>query len=138
MNILRTIMPAALLASIALGGCGTVNTVTATAGDKPGAVDYTSQINDVLTDLFLSAKSVRFGPTRGGPYEVQVTIANNDFRQRSFAYIFRWMDANGMVIDSTTSTWKTASIASGGTLAISSVAPNDTSRTFQLETRRSK
>ena len=119
------------------GGCGTVNTVTATAGDRPGAVDYKSQINDVLTDLFLSAKEVRFGPTRGGPYEVQVTIANNDFSQRTFSYIFRWIDENGMTIDATTSTWKTASIASGGTLTISSIAPNDTSRTFQLETRRS-
>ena len=57
MTLLRTILPAALAITFACSGCGTVNTVTATAGDKPGAVDYTSQINDVLTDLFLSAKA---------------------------------------------------------------------------------
>ena len=114
-----------------------MNTVTATAGDHPGETDYRTQVNDVLTQLFLSAKDVRFGPTEGGPWQVQVTVANNDFRTRRFSYLFQWIDGNGMIIESPISTWKTASVPSGGTIVISSVAPVDTARTFQLQTRRS-
>lgn len=125
-----------LAASIALlVGCGTVNTYTATVAKKPGVAPYTSQINDVLTSIFLKAEAVRFARTPGGPYEVQVTVANDDFSSRTFAYIFNWVDANGMQVDSA-STWQAASVPSGGTIVISSVAPNDTVDTFQLQVRR--
>ena len=137
MNLSKSLLAAGVACILASAGCGTVNTVTATAGETPGAVDYRSQINDLLTDLFLSAEAVRFGPTAGGNYEVQVTVANKDFRQRSFAYRFDWLDRNGMVIDAVTSTWESASVASGGTIVISSVAPDRATRTFQLQTRRS-
>jgi hypothetical protein len=35
------------------------------------------------------------------------------------------------------STWETSSVAAGGTVVISSVAPTESARTFQLQTRRS-
>ena len=136
MNLFRILIPATLFLAL-LSGCGTVNTVTATAGAEPGKTDYRTQVNDVLTDIFLSAKAVRFGPTEGGNYQVQVTVANNGFSQRRFAYLFNWIDENGMIIESSLSTWETASVAAGGTIVISSVAPNETARTFQLQTRRS-
>jgi uncharacterized protein YcfL len=134
--MLKTLLLATLFFAF-IGGCGTVNTVTATAGAEPGKTDYRTQVNDVLTDLFLSAKAVRFGPTPGGNYQVQVTVANNGFNQRSFAYLFNWLDANGMMIESSMSTWETSSVAAGGTVVISSVAPTESARTFQLQTRRS-
>jgi uncharacterized protein YcfL len=136
MNLIKTLLATTLVLAV-LGGCGTVNTVTATAGENPGKTDYRTQVNDVLTDIFLSAKAVRFGPTAGGNYEVQVTVANNGFKTRRFSYLFDWIDENGMIIETSMSTWKTASVAAGGTIVISSVAPNDTARTFQLQTRRS-
>jgi uncharacterized protein YcfL len=136
MNLIKTLLAPTLVLAV-LGGCGTVNTVTATAGENPGKTDYRTQVNDVLTDIFLSAKAVRFGPTAGGNYEVQVTVANNGFKTRRFSYLFNWIDENGMIIETSMSTWKTASVSAGGTIVISSVAPNQTARTFQLQTRRS-
>jgi uncharacterized protein YcfL len=129
-------MMAFIIPTLLLAGCGSVNTYRATAGAEPGKTDYESQINDALTSLFLKAEAVRFARTKGGPYQVQVTVANDDFKYRRFAYRFEWMDADGMLVDSG-STWQTATIASGGTAMISSVAPNDTCDTFQLQTRRS-
>ena len=134
--MIRTLMMAFIIPTLLLAGCGSVNTYRATAGAEPGKTDYESQINDALTSLFLKAEAVRFARTKGGPYQVQVTVANDDFKYRRFAYRFEWMDADGMLVDSG-STWQTATIASGGTVMISSVAPNDTCDTFQLQTRRS-
>ena len=134
--MIRTLMMAFIIPTLLLAGCGSVNTYRATAGAEPGKTDYESQINDALTSLFLKAEAVRFARTKGGPYQVQVTVANDDFKYRRFAYRFEWMDADGMLVDSG-STWQTATIASGGTAMISSVAPNDTCDTFQLQTRRS-
>ena len=134
--MIRTLMMTCVVPALLLAGCGSVNTYRATAGAEPGKTTYESQINDALTSIFLKAEAVRFARTQGGPYQVQVTVANDDFRYRRFAYRFEWMDADGMLVDSG-STWQTATIASGGTAVISSVAPNDTCETFQLQTRRS-
>ncbi|MEC7351619.1 MAG: YcfL family protein [Planctomycetota bacterium] len=132
----RILLSALLVPAMLLSACGSVNTYRATAGDEPGKTRYQEQINDALTSIFLKAEAVRFARTPGGPYQVQVTVANDDFRYRRFAYQFEWLDANGMQVPSG-STWQTATIASGGTVVISSVAPNDTCETFQLQTRRS-
>ena len=134
--MIRILMVAIALPTLVIAGCGSVNTYRATAGDKAGKTAYEAQINDALTSIFLKAEAVRFARTKGGPYQVQVTVANDDFRYRRFAYRFEWLDADGMLVDSG-STWQTATIASGGTAVISSVAPTDTCETFQLQTRRS-
>ncbi|MEE2682108.1 MAG: YcfL family protein [Planctomycetota bacterium] len=134
--MIRTLMLIVFIPTLLTAGCGSVNTYRSTAGDTAGKAPYESQINDALTSLFLKAEAVRFARTPGGPYEVQVTVANDDFRYRRFAYRFEWLDGDGMLVDSG-SAWQTATIASGGTAVISSVAPNDTCETFQLQTRRS-
>ena len=133
--MIRILMVAIALPTLVIAGCGSVNTYRATAGDAAGKTAFESQINDALTSIFLKAEAVRFARTKGGPYQVQVTVANDGFSYRRFAYRFEWLDADGMLIDSG-STWQTATIASGGTAVISSVAPNDTCETFQLQTRR--
>lgn len=134
--MIRTLMLLIFIPALLTAGCGSVNTYQATAGAKPGKTPYEAQINDALTSIFLKAEAVRFARTQGGPYQVQVTVANDDFRYRRFAYRFEWLDGDGMIVDSG-SAWQTATIASGGTAVISSVAPNDTCETFQLQTRRS-
>jgi uncharacterized protein YcfL len=124
-----------LLCTAFLIGCGSVNTYRATVGEADGKAAYTSQINDVLSSFFLKAESVRFARTDGGPYQVQVTVANDGFSYRNFAYRFEWLDADGMIMPSG-STWQSAAIPSGASSVISSVAPNDSARTFQLQVRR--
>ena len=132
----RILMIAIALPTLLVAGCGSVNTYRATAGDAAGKTAFESQITDALTSIILKAEAVRFARTKGGPYQVQVTVANDGFSYLRFAYQFEWVDTDGMLVDSG-STWQTATIASGGTAMISSVAPNDTCETFQLQTRRS-
>ena len=136
----RSIFTATFLASTLFlaGGCGTVNTVsTRTTPANDQVDDLKIQINDLLTDFFLKCTDVRMFRTPGGSLEAQVDVANDDFRQRRFAYRFSWLDPRGNTIASTMSVWKPASVASGGSITISSVAPTSDATDFTLQVRRS-
>ena len=124
--------------ALAAGGCGSVNTVSTRTTPAADSVEpLRKQINDVLTDVFLHCTEVRVPPTRGGPLQAQVDVANDDFRYRRFTFRFTWMDPKGNTIASPMSVWKPASIASGATKTMTSIAPNDTATDFSLEVRRS-
>ena len=126
------------LAILFFSGCGTVNTIsTRTTPASDQVTNLKVQINDLLTDIFLKCTDVRVFRTPGGSLEAQVDVANDDFRQRRFAYRFSWLDARGNTIASTMSVWKPASVASGGSITISSVAPTSDATDFTLQVRRS-
>ncbi|MCH2161984.1 MAG: YcfL family protein [Phycisphaerales bacterium] len=120
------------------GACGSVNTVsTRTTPANDQVDDLKLQINDLLTSIFLKCRDVRVFRTPGGSLEAQVDVANDDFRQRNFAYKFTWMDARGNMIHSSMSVWKPASVASGASITISSIAPTSAATDFTLQVRRS-
>lgn len=127
---------AVLAAACSLAGCGTVNTTSTRTEPAKTAVSAQTRVNDLLTEIFLSCKEVRMQPTKGGPLEVQVDVENNGFSYRTFAYRFDWVDANGSVIPSMTSQWKSTNVPSGGSTVIRSVAPNETATDFRLQVRR--
>ena len=120
----------------AVAGCGTVNTTSTRTEPAKTAVPAQTRVNDLLTQIFLSCKEVRMQPTKGGPLEVQVDVENNGFSYRTFAYRFDWVDANGSVIPSMTSQWKSTNVPSGGSTVIRSVAPNESATDFRLQVRR--
>jgi len=126
----------ALAALCAVAGCGTVNTTSTRTEPAKTAVPAQTRVNDLLTQIFLSCKEVRMQPTKGGPLEVQVDVENNGFSYRTFAYRFDWVDANGSVIPSMTSQWKSTNVPSGGSTVIRSVAPNESATDFRLQVRR--
>lgn len=126
----------ALAALCAVAGCGTVNTTSTRTEPAKTAVPAQTRVNDLLTEIFLSCKEVRMQPTKGGPLEVQVDVENNGFSYRTFAYRFDWVDANGSVIPSMTSQWKSTNVPSGGSTVIRSVAPNESATDFRLQVRR--
>lgn len=127
---------AVLAAACSLAGCGTVNTTSTRTEPAKTAVPAQTRVNDLLTEIFLSCKEVRMQPTKGGPLEVQVDVENNGFSYRTFAYRFDWVDANGSVIPSMTSQWKSTNVPSGGSTVIRSVAPNESATDFRLQVRR--
>jgi uncharacterized protein YcfL len=128
--------PAVLAALCAIAGCGTVNTTSTRTEPAKTAVTAQTRVNDLLTEIFLSCKEVRMQPTKGGPLEVQVDVENNGFSYRTFAYRFDWVDANGSIIPSMTSQWKSTNVPSGGSTVIRSVAPNESATDFRLQVRR--
>ena len=130
---------AALFAGVALAaapGCGTVNTTSTRTAPADSAVDAKTRVNDLLQEIFLTAKEVRMNRTKGGPMEVQVDVENNGFSYRTFAYRFDWVDASGNVLQSQTSVWKSTNVPSGGSTVIRSVAPTDDATDFRLQIRR--
>ena len=126
----------ALAALCTIAGCGTVNTTSTRTEPAKTAVPAHTRVNDLLSQIFLSCKEVRMQPTKGGPLEVQVDVENNGFSYRSFAYRFDWVDANGSVIPSMTSQWKSTNVPSGGSTVIRSVAPSESATDFRLQVRR--
>ena len=126
----------ASFAGAVLAACGTVNTTSTRTGPADSAVPAHTQVNDLLQQIFLTAKEVRMNRTKGGPMEVQVDVENNGFQYRSFAYRFDWVDASGNVIASQQSQWKSTNVPSGGSTVIRSVAPTDDAKDFRLQVRR--
>lgn len=127
---------AASLAIIAGAGCGSVNTTYTRTTPADTAVPARTQVNDLLTQIFLKAGEVRMFPSKGGPLEVQVDVINDGFSYRGFSYRFDWVDRSGNMIPSQTSVWKTASVPSGSSITIRSIAPTETATDFRLQVRR--
>ena len=135
-------LPMPMRASVLTGllllvACGTVNTTSTREGPATTAHSKQTQINDLLTQIFLHCRELRMFRTAGGPMEMQIDVNNDDFRQRNFAWRVDWLDAQGNVIPSTMSVWKSASVPSGGMTTLTSVAPGDAGVDFRLQVRRS-
>jgi uncharacterized protein YcfL len=130
-------LPVAALGLHVLAGCGSVNTTTSREGPSPSASPVQTRVNDLLSEIFLSAKEVRMARNAQGLMEVQVDVENNGFRYRSFSYRFDWVDARGMVIESQTSVWKTTNVPDGGSTVIRSIGPTEAATDFKLQVRRS-
>ena len=138
MSIARALARPALAASLACAaGCGSVNTTSTRTAPADSAIAAHTRVNDLLQQIFLTAKEVRMSRTPGGPMEVQVDVENNGFAYKTFAYRFDWVDASGNVIESQTSVWKTTNVPSGGSTVIRSVAPTDSAADFRLQVRQS-
>lgn len=137
-SIRRSLFLAASAAALALAACGSVNTTsTRQSGPTPSTVPSFEQINDLFTDIFLHVRDVREGHAPSGLRTAQVDVANDGFTTRHFAYKFTWSDGSGMNIESQTSTWQNAAVASGTRITISSVAPNSSAANFSLQVRSS-
>ena len=118
-------------------GCGTVNTVSTRTAPAETAIPYVTQVNDALSGLSLKAKDVRLVRTPGGVLKAQIDVANDDLRTRSFNYRIDWIDQSGTVIDAQTSVWQPRSVASGGMVTISAVAPSPLATDFRMQVRAS-
>lgn len=135
MNQSRAVI-ATLAAALALGACGSVNTTYTRTTPADTSIPAQTQVNDLLTQIFLKAGEVRMFPSKGGPLEVQVDVINEGFSYRTFSYRFDWVDRSGNMIPSQTSVWKTANVPSGSSVMIRSIAPTETATDFRLQVRR--
>ncbi len=125
-----------IIVALVLGACGSVNTTYTRTTPADTSVPAQTQVNDLLTQIFLKAGEVRMFPSKGGPLEVQVDVINDGFSYRAFSYRFDWVDRSGNMIPSQTSVWKTANVPSGSSVMIRSIAPTETATDFRLQVRR--
>ena len=135
----RTATCAALVAAAALtAACGTVNTTSTRSAPSEDSIETRSRINDLFTEVFLQVRGVRRFPTPSGVLQAQVDVANDGFDTRGFSYLFTWLDGRGNPMPGPMQVWKTARVAAGGSITISSVAPGPAATDFSIQVRRAE
>ena len=127
-----------ITATIAVAGCGSVNTTYTRTTPADSAISAQTRVNDLFQQFFLTAKEVRMNRTKGGPMEVQIDVENNGFAYKTFSYRFDWVDTAGNVIPSQLSVWKVSNVPSGGSTVIRAIAPSDDASDFRLQLRQSE
>ena len=73
---------------------------------------------------------------KDGFMELEVTGYNKSFATRRFEYKVEWLDASGMVIDSSANKWLLSSAAGKSPFTIKAVAPRTNAVDFRMNTRR--
>lgn len=116
-----------------LTGCAsTVNTV-----ERAAPVGQRQMVNDkrIITDASLN-RGVRIVGVNEAPGEflkIQVELLNTTSSLRGFNYRFEWFDANGVQVNTPTSTYIPRQIEGRESIFISAVAPTPTAKDFRLK-----
>jgi uncharacterized protein YcfL len=71
----------------------------------------------------------------GNILELQVELYNRSYNTERFQYKVEWLDADGLVINSSTNVWLPKSVASKSTETIFAAAPSEKAVDFRMNTR---
>ncbi len=131
----RIITTLLILAAIFMASCQSAPV----RADDSAPIDPKQQmLDEKFAKVYLNCVGVRVSPTRGGPLQAQVDIANNRLSHRNFAYKFDWYDASGNLIPSQLSVWKPLTLPSKETKTLISIAPSPDAMDFDITIRKSK
>ncbi len=125
---------AILCVTATLTGCQTVNTA-----QRSDPVGERNLVDDqrIVTDLSLAqvAQVVSINEARvaNGRLKVQAQLRNKDRRQHTIHYRFEWLDREGIVQNSITSSWKSVSLEGRQTRSIAATATHPDVVDFRLE-----
>ena len=84
----------------------------------------------------LEVKQAVTSVNKDGFMELEVRGFNKSFLTRQFEYKVEWLDASGMVIDSTANKWLLSSAAGKSPFTLKAVAPRTTAVDFRMNTRK--
>lgn len=117
-----------------LTGCSTVNTVERA---QPVAQKQMTCDKRIITDSDLNRNVNVVGINEAiigsGFTKVQVELLNKTSSPYSFRYHFDWFDAQGMLVQTPTSSWIDRSIMGKETISIGSLAPTENAKDFRLK-----
>ena len=71
-----------------------------------------------------------------GVLELHVAGHNKSYNTRRFRYRVEWLDADGLVIETRTTTWLPASAMGKSPFSLKAVAPNPNAVDFRMDTRK--
>lgn len=117
-----------------LPACETVNTTErAEPGYERVYIDDARVTSD--NSLKKAAGLVRLNETTldTGFLKVQAEVYNSTSKRKRANYRFEWFDANGMLIDTSLSSWKAISLAGKESQFINAVSPTKTATDFRLK-----
>ena len=119
---------------ICLTGCSTVNTVERA---QPTAQKQMTDDKRIITDAGLNRKvnivGINETTISTGFTKVQVELFNKSSSSYSFSYHFEWFDAQGMLVQTPTSSWIDRTIQGKETMDIIAVAPTETAKDFRVK-----
>lgn len=118
--------------SLLTGCASTVNTV-----ERAAPIGQRQMINDkrIITDAGLN-RGVRIVGVNEAPGEhlkIQVELLNTTSSLKNFNYRFEWFDANGVQVNTPTSTYLPRQIEGKESIFISAVAPTPEAKDFRLK-----
>ena len=119
---------------VCLAGCSTVNTV-----ERAQPTGQKQMTNDkrIITDTGLDRKvnivGINEATIGSGFAKVQVELFNKSSSSCCFTYHFDWFDAQGMLVQTPTSSWIDRTIQGKETLDIIAVAPTETAKDFRVK-----
>lgn len=142
MKILLNIM--LLTSVIVLCGCEESHDPRVNMDDE---VTSDSFVNNYITRPFGNAFSAIIGEgieiervvtttNKSGLMEVHVQGYNRSVKTKRFEYFVEWMDRDGLVVETTTSTWLPVSAKRKSSFSFKSVAPNRNAVDFKINTRK--
>jgi uncharacterized protein YcfL len=119
---------------LVLTGCSTVNTYERA---QPVARKQMADDKRVVTDASLNRNvnvvGINETTISTGFTKVQVELFNKTSSPYSFRYHFDWFDAQGMLVQTPTSSWIDRNIQGKETMDIISIAPTETAKDFSLK-----
>lgn len=140
---MRIVSLCLLVSAIFLAGCANNSDPRVQMGDgvaeanlitNPIIAPFSKAISDLIGQG-LVVESVIESTTPDGFYQVDITSHNNSYRTKKFHYRFEWLDANGALVTTKTSTWIPFSIAGNSTATIKGVAPRMQAKNFRIVTK---
>lgn len=124
----------AVLVLMTLVGCRTVNTVKPEEDrSNPTTVNEEQIITDSSLEDEAEVVEVRETRVSNGLLKVQAQLKNRDTSKRRVNYRFDWLNKDGMVVDSPTSTWSQEVLQGKEAVWVSGVAPNSNVNNFRLK-----
>lgn len=113
-------------------GCTTPNTV-----ERAEPVGQRQMVTDkrIITDASLNraVRIVGVNETPGEFLKVQIELQNTTRSLKRFNYRFEWFDAQGMQVNTPTTTYIPRQIEGKESLFISAIAPTPTAKDFRLK-----
>ena len=133
-----------LLITVSLSACykahdERVNVRPGVRSDDLGTNVITKPAKGALSALAgegIEIRDVKQFKNEAGFLVVQVTGYNAAMYTKRFKYKFEWLDANGVVLETKTSTWLPASVTAKTIFAFKGVAPRRQAENFRVITRK--
>ncbi|AQQ08511.1 putative periplasmic lipoprotein [Sedimentisphaera cyanobacteriorum] len=137
---MRFYLAIAVMMVVFAGGCAQQNTdprVQMGEGVSQSS-PVLSPITKAVSDLIgqgVKVQTVTESVNSNGFYQVDITLRNESYKTKRFQYKFEWLDENGALVPTKTSTWLPFSISGNSTATIKGVAPRSEAKNFRVVTR---
>lgn len=92
-------------------------------------------INSKIVGQRLSVLECIARKTEAGILQGQVTVQNTTRKDCQFEYRYRWLDKDGVEIESGLSTWMQVSVSSKEEKMLKGIAPNNKAEDFVMDVR---